>query len=118
MKIPGQYINLLVSVVKGTLEKRVEFYPREFKSITRDHVIPKFTITLVLAVISSYKSETAKICSDERKTSGHFFLKTLFQTLQTNLHCYSERITMESLFIHLNKPELNKQNSFKELCLL
>ena len=65
-----------------------------------------------------YKSEIAKFCSDERKTTGLFYLKKCFTILQSNLIHYNERQVSESIYIHLFKPELNIQNTFRKLTLL
>ena len=65
-----------------------------------------------------YKSEISKFCSDERKTTGLFYLKKCFTILQSNLIHYNERQISESIYIHLMRPELNIQNTFRKLILL
>ena len=65
-----------------------------------------------------YQNELKKLCPDMRKTTGTFFLKTRFKILASNLQHYNERTIFESLYIHLLRPNLNIQNSFRSLSLL
>ena len=52
---------------------------------------------------------------DSKKTTYNYHLHSLFKILQKNMYNYHSRINTESILITLHEPNLNKQNTFKQL---
>ena len=65
-----------------------------------------------------FENEVKKVCPDISKTTKLFLLKSRFKLLESNLYRYHERQIAESLWIHLLKPSLNVQNTFRSLSLI
>ena len=62
-----------------------------------------------------FNDEVKVQCPNLNRTSKLFHLKSKFRILEKNLTDYRNRIISESMHIILEKPTLNKQDSFMKL---
>ena len=83
----------------------------------KEHNAPSRNSEIVshISQCAKFNEEVRVHCPNLNRTTKLFLLKSKFRILEKNLTDYRNRILAESMHIILEKPSLNKQESFMRL---
>ena len=90
---------------------------RTLSTRIKEHNAPSRNSEIVshISQCTKFIDEVKVLCPDLKRTTKLFHLKSKFRILEPNLTDYRNRILAESMHIILEKPTLNKQDSFLKL---
>ena len=90
---------------------------RTLSTRIKEHNAPSRNSEIVshISKCDKFLEEVKVQCPNLNRTTKLFHLKTKFSILENNLSDYRNRILAESMHIILERPSLNKQDSFLRL---